>query len=146
MPEQAQPGKPVFSNFVLRIPADVSGGSERGGHLCFDADIKGAKAAHVAVYLRPALTSLLLELAKAYQDDRSCPEPARGWCQKEDLAKKRYVEKDSVKKDLSRIRGRIREEVRLASERLPMPQILETRPKSGVRVTCPIRIEKVRRN
>jgi hypothetical protein len=146
MAKKGQPGELVFSNFVLRIPADVSGGSERGGHLCFDADIPGAKAAHVAVYLRPALTSLLLELAKAYEDDRGCPEPARGWCQKEDLAKKRYVEKDSVKKDLSRIRERVREEVQLFSVKLPIPQILETRPKSGVRVTCPIRIEKVRRN
>lgn len=144
MEKKSQHGWFGFSTPVLQVPDDIMKGSERGGYLHFEVDIPGVKSAQIAVYLSPALTSLLLELAKAYDDDRKCPEPARGWCQAESLAEKRYIDPRTVWSYLSQIRRRIRNEVRSTSEDLPIPKMFKTRRKSGVRLTCPLRVERIR--
>jgi len=131
------------SNPVLRIPASVSEGSECGGYLCFDLDIPGVRSVHVAVYLEPRLTSLLLELAKAYDEDRGYPEEARGWRQAADLAKKRFIARATVRSYLSQIRKCVREEVQSTSQALPIPQMFRNNRKSGVRLTFPLRVDTI---
>jgi hypothetical protein len=128
---------------VLRVPVDVSSGVEYGGHLCISIEFAAAHGVPVAVCLTPAQVETIVILAEIRAQDEGQPEEARGWCLIKEICRRRYVEPDSQRHLLSQIRRRIKKAVHQVAEDVPIPEFLESRRSVGVRIVCPLKIERL---
>ena len=97
-------------------------------------------AVHSLVF---AASQTIVILGEIRVQDEDQPEEARGWCLIEEICRRRYVEPESQRHLLSQIRRRIKKAVRQVAEDVPIPEFLESRRSVGVRIACPLKIERL---